>query len=312
MTAILSKIRKGISKTRDQVFNKITHAISRKSKIDDELLEEIEEILISGDVGVDTTLEIIDRIKVRVNKEKYENSEDLFQLLKEEIVKIFPENSYDNFKTQLNQIKPYVILIVGVNGTGKTTFIAKLAKKFQNMGKNMLLVAGDTFRAAAIEQLQEWADRINVEVVKHQMGADPGAVVFDALNSAKAKNRDLVIIDTAGRLHTKVNLMEELKKVKRVMQRVIPEAPHQIILVLDATTGQNSINQAKQFIDSVGVDGIALTKLDGTAKGGSTIGIADKLKIPVKYIGVGEGVDDLEEFDPKIFVDGLFELNEKT
>jgi fused signal recognition particle receptor len=312
MTAIFSKIRKGISKTRDQVFNKITYAISRKSKIDEELLEEIEEILISGDVGVDTTLEIIDRIKTRVKNEKYENSEDLFKLLKDEIVNIFPESNNQNILTKLDQIKPYIILVVGVNGTGKTTFIAKLAKQFQNSGKNVLLVAGDTFRAAAIEQLQEWADRINIEVIKHQMGADPGAVVYDALHAAKARGREVVIVDTAGRLHTKINLMEELKKIKRVMQSVIPEAPHQVILVLDATTGQNSINQAKQFIDSVGIDGIALTKLDGTAKGGSTIGIADKLKIPVQYIGVGEGIDDLEEFDPKLFVDGLFETTEKN
>ena len=312
MAAIFSKIRKGISKTRDQVFNKITYAISRKSKIDDELLEEIEEILISGDVGVDTTLEIIDRIKTRVKNEKYENSEDLFRLLKDEIISIFPESNNQNILTKLGQIKPYIILVVGVNGTGKTTFIAKLAKQLQNSGKNVLLVAGDTFRAAAIEQLQEWADRINVDVIKHQMGADPGAVVFDALNAAKARGREFVIVDTAGRLHTKINLMEELKKIKRVMQRVIPEAPHQVILVLDATIGQNSINQAKQFIDSIGIDGIALTKLDGTAKGGSTIGIVDKLKIPVQYIGVGEGIDDLEEFDPKLFVDGLFETTEKN
>ena len=312
MAAIFSKIRKGISKTRDQVFNKITYAISRKSKIDDELLEEIEEILISGDVGVDTTLEIIDRIKTRVKNEKYENSEDLFRLLKNEIISIFPESNNQNILTKLGQIKPYIILVVGVNGTGKTTFIAKLAKQLQNSGKNVLLVAGDTFRAAAIEQLQEWADRINIDVIKHQMGADPGAVVFDALNAAKARGREFVIVDTAGRLHTKINLMEELKKIKRVMQRVIPEAPHQVILVLDATIGQNSINQAKQFIDSIGIDGIALTKLDGTAKGGSTIGIVDKLKIPVQYIGVGEGIDDLEEFDPKLFVDGLFETTEKN
>lgn len=312
MAAIFSKIRKGISKTRDQVFNKITYAISRKSKIDDELLEEIEEILISGDVGVDTTLEIIDRIKTRVKNEKYENSEDLFRLLKDEIISIFPESNNQNILTKLGQIKPYIILVVGVNGTGKTTFIAKLAKQLQNSGKNVLLVAGDTFRAAAIEQLQEWADRINIDVIKHQMGADPGAVVFDALNAAKARGREFVIVDTAGRLHTKINLMEELKKIKRVMQRVIPEAPHQVILVLDATIGQNSINQAKQFIDSIGIDGIALTKLDGTAKGGSTIGIVDKLKIPVQYIGVGEGIDDLEEFDPKLFVDGLFETTEKN
>ena len=197
MAAIFSKIRKGISKTRDQVFNKITYAISRKSKIDDELLEEIEEILISGDVGVDTTLEIIDRIKTRVKNEKYENSEDLFRLLKNEIISIFPESNNQNILTKLGQIKPYIILVVGVNGTGKTTFIAKLAKQLQNSGKNVLLVAGDTFRAAAIEQLQEWADRINIDVIKHQMGADPGAVVFDALNAAKARGREFVIVDTA-------------------------------------------------------------------------------------------------------------------
>lgn len=312
MAAIFSKFRKGISKTRDQVFNKISYAISRKSKIDDELLEEIEEILISGDVGVETTLDIIDRIKTRVKKEKYEDAQNLYQLLKDEIVRIFPNENNVTISEQMNQVKPYVVLVVGVNGTGKTTFIAKLAQKLQNAGKDVLLVAGDTFRAAAIEQLQEWADRIQVDVIKHQMGADPGAVAFDALNAAKARQADVVIVDTAGRLHTKVNLMEELKKIKRVMQRVIPDAPHQVLLVLDATTGQNSINQAKQFIDSIGVDGIVLTKLDGTAKGGATIGIANKLNIPVQYIGVGEGIADLETFDPKIFVDGLFEVEEKA
>jgi fused signal recognition particle receptor len=307
MAAFFSKIRRGISKTRDQVFNRISLAISLKSKIDEELLEEIEEILISGDVGVETTMEIMDRIKSSVKKEKYENAQDLFQLLKDEIIRIFPANSDPNEAVQVRQVVPYVILVVGVNGTGKTTFIAKLARKYQADGKAVLLVAGDTFRAAAIEQLQEWADRINVEVIKHQMGADPGAVVFDALNAAKARKKDIIIVDTAGRLHTKVNLMEELKKIKRVMQRAIPDAPHEAILVLDATTGQNSISQAKQFIESVGISGIALTKLDGTAKGGATIGIAHQLGLPVQYIGVGESIDDLEIFDPKLFVDGLFE-----
>lgn len=307
--ALFSKFKEGISKTRNQVFDKISHAIARKSKIDDDLLEEIEEILISGDVGVETTLEIIERIKGRVKKEKYEEPDELFHLLKDEIAKIFPVGNNATLHNS-DFIKPFVILIVGVNGTGKTTFIAKLAKKCQDMGKDILLVAGDTFRAAAIEQLQEWADRIGADVVKHQMGADPGAVVFDALNAAKSRIKDIVIIDTAGRLHTKVNLMEELKKIKRVMQRVIPEAPHQVILVLDATTGQNSINQAKQFIESIGVDGIALTKLDGTAKGGATIGIAHKLGIPVQYIGIGEKIGDLEEFDPKLFAEGLFATEE--
>lgn len=309
--AIFSKIRQGISKTREQVFSRITHAISGKSKIDDELLDEIEEILISGDVGVDATLEIIERIKARIRKEKFEQVEDLYQLLKEEIINLFPSADGDA-AGGIDQPKPYVILVIGVNGTGKTTFIAKLARKLQDAGKGVLLVAGDTFRAAAIEQLQEWGDRIGTEVIKHQMGADPGAVVFDALTAAKAREKDVVIVDTAGRLHTKVNLMEELKKIKRVMQRVIPEAPHQVILVLDATTGQNSINQAKQFIDAVGVDGIALTKLDGTAKGGAVIGVTHKLGLPVQYIGVGERIDDLEEFDPKLFVEGLFETEESA
>lgn len=308
MAAFFSKLRQGISKTRDEVFNRISHAISLKSKIDDELLEEVEEILISGDVGVETTLELIDRIKARVRKEKYENAQNLFQLLKDEIIKIFPLDSNQKEAIQT----PYVILVVGVNGTGKTTFIAKLAKKYQADGRNVLLVAGDTFRAAAIEQLQEWASRINVDVVKHQMGADPGAVVFDALNAANARGKNVIIVDTAGRLHTKVNLMEELKKIKRVMQRAIPNAPHQVILVLDATTGQNSINQARKFIEAVGIDGIALTKLDGTAKGGSAIGIAHQLGIPVKYVGVGESLDDLGVFDPKVFVDGLFDVEQTT
>jgi fused signal recognition particle receptor len=308
MVALFSKLRQSISKTRDQVFNRISHAIALKSRIDDELLEEVEEILISGDVGVETTLEVIDRIKARVRKEKYENAHDLFQLLKDEIIKIFPASSNPSEAVQT----PCVILVVGVNGTGKTTFIAKLAKKYQTDGKDVLLVAGDTFRAAAIEQLQEWASRIDVEVVKHQMGADPGAVVFDALNAAKARGKNVIIVDTAGRLHTKVNLMEELKKLKRIMQRAIPDAPHQVILVLDATTGQNSINQARQFIEAVGISGIALTKLDGTAKGGSAIGIAHQLGIPVKYVGVGESIDDLEVFDPELFVDGLFDVEQTT
>ena len=304
--AILSKFRKGILKTRNQVFSRISSAVARKRKIDDELIDEIEEVLISGDVGVQTTLEIIEQIKIRVKKEKYEDPEDLLLLLQEQMIKTIPTQQM-TFLDEIEKTKPYVILVVGVNGVGKTTFIAKLAKKIQQEYKNILVVAGDTFRAAAIEQLQEWANRINVDIIKHQDGSDPGAVVFDALNAAKARESDVVLIDTAGRLHTKINLMEELKKIKRIIQKIIPEAPHQVILVLDANIGQNSMSQARQFIETIGVDGIALTKLDGTAKGGAAIGVSHNLNIPIKFMGIGEGVDDLEEFDPKLFVKSLFE-----
>ncbi|RMH96297.1 MAG: signal recognition particle-docking protein FtsY [Calditrichaeota bacterium] len=302
MAGLLDKIKKGFSRTREQVFDKITYAIRAHRKIDEELIEEIEDILISGDVGVDTTLEILDRVRRRVKKEKYENSEDLFRLLKEEIAGIFPPGS---FPEEVLPARPFVVLVVGVNGTGKTTSIAKLAYRLKQGGKKVLLAAADTFRAAAIEQLQVWADRVGVEVIRHQSGSDPGAVAFDAVQAAKARGVDVVLVDTAGRLHTKVNLMEELKKINRVMAKVIPEAPHLRLLVLDGTTGQNALAQARQFIEAVGVDGIVLTKLDGTAKGGAVIGIAHQLNVPVYYIGVGEGLDDLQPFDPHLYAEGL-------
>lgn len=304
MKSIFGKIKDGFSKTKTQVFDRINHAINAKKKIDDDLLEEIEEILISGDVGVDATLTVIDRVKQRVKREKYEESQELYRILKEEVANIFPE-------TQLSEshlpAAPYVIMVIGVNGAGKTTTIGKLASRLKANGKNVIVAAGDTFRAAAIEQLDVWADRVGVEIIKHQSNADPGAVAFDAMKAAQARNADVVIMDTAGRLHTKVNLMEELKKIQRVIQKVIPQAPHCNLLVLDGTTGQNALNQAKQFIDTVGVDGIVLTKLDGTAKGGAIIGIAHQLEVPVEYIGVGEQIDDLQPFDPEMYARGLFE-----
>ncbi len=302
MANFFSKIKQGLGKTRHQVFDKITRAISAKSTIDDELLEEIEEILISGDVGVEATMHILERVQERVRKEKYTHPDELFSILKEEIRNVFATP----FVLEKDlPFKPYVILVVGVNGTGKTTTIAKLARRFKNAGNRVILGAADTFRAAAIDQLEEWARRIGVEIVKHQPGSDPGAVAYDAVKAGVARGADVVILDTAGRLHTKVNLMEELKKVKRVIQKVIPEAPHEVYLVLDGTVGQNALSQARQFINAVGVTGIIMTKLDGTAKGGSLIGIAHQLKLPVKYIGVGEDMDDLELFDPQVFVDSL-------
>lgn len=303
MVSVFDKIKKGISKTKSQVFDRVTYAIKAKKRIDDELLEDIEEILISGDVGVETTLHIIDEVKRRVKKERYEDSDDLLKILKEEVAAVFPESKFQRSNLLPN---PYIILVVGVNGTGKTTSIAKLANRFQQEGKRVLLAAADTFRAAAIEQLQEWANRINVEIIKHQSGSDPGAVVFDALQAAHSRQAEVIIIDTAGRLHTKVNLMEELKKIRRVIQKVFPDAPHLNLLVIDATTGQNAVNQARQFIDSVEVNGIVLTKLDGTAKGGAIIGIAHQLNLPVEYVGVGEAIDDLQPFNPEFYAEGLF------
>ncbi len=300
----LSKIKKGLQKTREQVFGQIQTTIFAARKIDDELLEEIEDLLISGDVGVDTTMEIIDRLKRRVKREKFENNEQLLEILKDEIAGMFASDAVSPAPTP----QPLVILIVGVNGTGKTTSIGKLAWRYRNEGKSVMVVAADTFRAAAIEQLQIWAERSGADFIRHQSGADPAAVIFDALQAARARGRDVVIIDTAGRLHTKVNLMEELKKIHRVIKKVIPEAPHQSLLVLDATVGQNALSQARQFIEAVGINGIILTKLDGTAKGGAIIGISHQLNIPVKYVGLGEKIEDLEPFDPRAFVDGLFEV----
>jgi fused signal recognition particle receptor len=299
----LKKFKSGLSRTREQVFGQIQNVIFMARKIDDELLEEIEDLLLSGDVGIDTTTEIIERIKKGVKRQKCQSSEELFDLLKTEITKMFVKNENLNYSIFP---KPYVILVIGVNGTGKTTTIAKLAALYKREGKKVLAVAADTFRAAAIEQLQIWVEKVGVDFLKHQSGADPAAVVFDAIQAAQAREVNVVIIDTAGRLHTKVNLMEELKKIKRIIQKNIPEAPHQTLLVLDATIGQNSISQATQFIESVGVSDIVLTKLDGTAKGGAIIGISYKLGIPVAYVGLGEGMDDLQPFDARLFVEGLF------
>ncbi len=299
----LEKIKSGLSKTREQVFGQIQTVIFTAKKIDEELLEEIQDLLISGDVGVDTAEEIIDRLQKEARKKRYEDPQQLYELLKSIIGDMFAPDSHPfDFDTY----RPYVILVVGVNGTGKTTSIAKMAALFRQQGKKVILAAADTFRAAAIEQLQIWAERAGADLVKHQSGSDPAAVVFDALRAARARNADVVLVDTAGRLHTKVNLMEELKKIKRVIQKEIPEAPHQTLLVLDATIGQNAITQAKQFVEAVGITGIVLTKLDGTAKGGAVIGISHKLQIPIKFVGLGEKMDDLQPFDPRLFVEGLF------
>jgi fused signal recognition particle receptor len=299
---------KGLEKTKTSVFSRISHAIAGKSKVDDEVLDNLEEILITSDVGVETTLKIIDRIEKRVARDKYVGTAELNKILKEEIAALLQENqSGDGTTFDITGKKPYVIMVVGVNGVGKTTTIGKLAHNFKKAGKKVVLGASDTFRAAAVEQLKIWAERVDVPIVQQGMGADPASVAFDTVKSAVAQDADVVIIDTAGRLHNKVNLMRELSKIKSVMQKVIPDAPHEVLLVLDASTGQNAIEQAKQFIAATEVNALALTKLDGTAKGGVVIGISDQFKIPVKYIGVGEGIDHLQVFDRKAFVDSLFE-----
>ncbi len=299
---------KGLAKTKESVFKKLTRAVAGKSKVDDDVLDELEEVLITSDVGVDTTLKIIERIEGRVAKDKFMSTSELNQILKEEIAALLAENESQKAEDfQLPESKePYVIMVVGVNGVGKTTTIGKLSHKFKSAGKSVVLGAADTFRAAAIEQLQVWADRVDVPLVKQKMGSDPASVAFDTLNSAKTKNADVVIIDTAGRLHNKVNLMNELTKVKKVMDRVVPGAPHEIILVLDGSTGQNAFEQAKEFTKATEVNSLVITKLDGTAKGGVVIGVSDQFKIPVKYIGIGEGMDDLQVFDKFEFVDSLF------
>ncbi len=301
-------LNKGLEKTRDSVFSKLGRAIVGKSKVDDEVLDNLEEVLITSDVGVETTLKIIDRIEKRVARDKYLGTAELNQLLRDEIVSLLEENNtVDVSDFDLPERKdPYVIMVVGVNGVGKTTTIGKLAYNFKQAGKTVLLGAGDTFRAAAIDQLQIWADRVQVPIIKQSMGADPASVAFDTLASAKAVGIDVVIIDTAGRLHNKVNLMNELSKIKKVMQKVIPDAPHEVLLILDGSTGQNAFEQAKQFTLATDVTALALTKLDGTAKGGVVIGISDQFKIPVKYIGIGEKMSDLQIFDRKEFVDSLF------
>ena len=299
---------KGLEKTKTSVFNRISHAIAGKSKVDDEVLDELEEILITSDVGVETTLKIIDRIEKRVARDKYVGIEELNAILKEEIMGLLQENqSGDGTTFDITGKKPYVIMVVGVNGVGKTTTIGKLAHNFKKAGKKVVLGASDTFRAAAVEQLKIWAERVDVPIVQQGMGADPASVAFDTVKSAVAQDADVVLIDTAGRLHNKVNLMRELTKIKQVMQKVVPDAPHEVLLVLDASTGQNAIEQARQFTAATEVNALALTILDGTAKGGVVIGISDQFKIPVKYIGVGEGIDHLQVFDRKAFVDSLFE-----
>ena len=300
---------KGLEKTKESVFSRITKAIVGKSTVDDEVLDNLEEILITSDVGVETTLKIIDRIQKRVARDKYVGTSELNRILKEEIMALLQENESGDGTTFDIPVgkKPYVIMVVGVNGVGKTTTIGKLAYNFKKAGKKVVLGASDTFRAAAVSQLEIWAERVGVPIVQQGMGADPASVAFDTVKSAVAQDADVVIIDTAGRLHNKVNLMRELTKIKTVMQKVIPDAPHEILLVLDASTGQNAIEQAKQFTAATEVNALALTKLDGTAKGGVVIGISDQFKIPVKYIGVGEGIDHLQVFDRKAFVDSLFE-----
>lgn len=301
---------KGLEKTRRSVFSKLSKAVVGKSKVDDEVLDNLEEALVTSDVGVQTTLKIIERIEARVARDKYLGTAELNQMLKEEIELLFTENNTQDgtdFDLPVNK-KPYVIMVVGVNGVGKTTTIGKLAYNFKRVGKSVLLGAADTFRAAAVDQLTIWADRVGVPIVSQGMGADPASVAYDTLKSAVNNDVNVVIIDTAGRLHNKINLMNELSKVNRVMQKVIPDAPHEILLVLDASTGQNAIEQARQFIAATDVNAIALTKLDGTAKGGVVIGISDQFKIPVKYIGVGEQKEDLQIFNRKEFVDTLFQL----
>jgi fused signal recognition particle receptor len=299
---------KGLSKTKESVFSKLAKAIVGKSRVDDSVLDELEEILITSDVGVDTTLKIISRIEKRAAADKYVNTEELTKILREEIAALLTENKTEDMGdfTIPENVKPYVIMVVGVNGVGKTTTIGKLAYQFKKNGKNVYLGAADTFRAAAVEQLTIWGKRVGVPVIKQNMGADPASVAYDTLHSAKANNADIVIIDTAGRLHNKINLMNELTKIKNVMKKIVPDAPHEILLVLDGSTGQNAFEQAKQFTAATEVNALAITKLDGTAKGGVVIGISDHFKVPVKYIGLGEGIEDLQVFNKKVFVDSLF------
>ena len=300
------KLNDGLEETKSSLFEKISKKVVGKSKIDDEDLDDIEEILITSDIGVDTSLKIIESLEKRVQKEKYISSDELTKILKEEIELLLVNSSDIDSDVKFESDIPYVIMVVGVNGVGKTTTIGKLAYKFKKSGFKVVLGAADTFRAAAIDQLTIWADRVEVEIVKQNMGSDPASVAYDTLQSAISKNADVVIIDTAGRLHNKVNLMNELSKVKSVMSKLIPNAPHDVLLVLDASTGQNAIEQAKQFSSVTQVNSLALTKLDGTAKGGVVIGISDQLKIPVRFIGVGEAMEDLQIFNKETFVDTLF------
>ncbi|MGC9374255.1 MAG: signal recognition particle-docking protein FtsY [Bacteroidales bacterium] len=298
---------KGLEKTKENVLKKLSRAVIGKTKVDDEVLDNLEEVLITSDVGVNTTLKIIERIENRVSRDKYLSTEELNIILKEEIAALLEENNSSDIELSFSSHnKPYVIMVVGVNGVGKTTTIGKLAYQFKNMGKKVYLGAADTFRAAAVDQLTIWAERVGVPIIKQKMGSDPASVAFDTLTSAKSNDADVVIIDTAGRLHNKINLMNELSKIKKVMNRVVDGAPHEILLILDGSTGQNAFEQAKQFTHATDVTALALTKLDGTAKGGVVIGISDQFKIPVKYIGIGEKMEDLQVFNKKEFVDSLF------
>ncbi len=299
---------RGLVKTRENVFSRLTRAVAGKSKVDDEVLDNLEEVLVSSDVGVDTTLRIIERVSKRVARDKYVGTSELNAILREEIAGLLEENSstqVSGFDAPLPS-KPYVILVVGVNGVGKTTTIAKLAYNFRMAGRSVLLGAADTFRAAAIEQLKIWSERAGVPMISQQMGSDPASVAYDTVTSAVASGTDIVIIDTAGRLHNKIGLMNELSKIRRVMEKVIPSAPHEVLLVLDGSTGQNAFEQAKQFTAATEVNALAITKLDGTARGGVVIGISDQFRIPVKYIGVGEKMEDLRVFDRYAFVESLF------
>ena len=299
---------KGLEKTKSSFFEKLSKAVAGKSKVDDHVLDNLEEVLVTSDVGVQTTLKIIERVETRVAKDKYLGTEELNLILREEIAALLSKTDSGNATEFLvnSQAKPYVIMVVGVNGAGKTTTIGKLAYQLKKQGLEVVLGAADTFRAAAIDQLQVWAERVNIPIVKQNMGSDPASVAFDTLESSVSSKADVVIIDTAGRLHNKVNLMNELTKIKRVMQKVVPNAPHEILLVLDGSTGQNAFEQAKQFTAATDVNALAVTKLDGTAKGGVVIGISDQFKIPVKYIGVGEGIEDLQVFNKIEFVDSFF------
>ena len=301
------KLDKGLEKTKESVFSKLTRIVAGKSKVDAEVLDDLEEVLITSDVGVQTTVKIIERIESRVAKDKFLGTSELNSILREEISELLSENHSEELQGfSIPDKRPYIIMVVGVNGVGKTTTIGKLAYQLKKKGFNVVLGAADTFRAAAIEQLEIWSERVGVPIVKQKMGSDPASVAFDTLQSATTQGADVVIIDTAGRLHNKVNLMNELGKVKKVMQKIVPDAPHEILLVLDASTGQNAIEQAKQFTLATDVNALALTKLDGTAKGGVAIGVSDQFKIPVKYIGVGEGIEDLQPFNKGEFVDSLF------
>ncbi|MCK9448239.1 MAG: signal recognition particle-docking protein FtsY [Bacteroidales bacterium] len=303
------ELDKGLEKTRESVFSKISKVIVGKSKVDDEVLDELEEVLITSDVGVHTTLKIIERIEVRVARDKYLGASELNRILKEEIAALLQENQTTDIEgfDFPERDTPYVILVVGVNGVGKTTTIGKLAYNFKQAGKSVVLGAADTFRAAAVDQIKIWGERVDVPVISQGMGADPASVAYDTLNSAISNNKDVAIIDTAGRLHNKVNLMKELTKIKTVMQKLLPDAPHEILLILDGSTGQNAIEQARQFMAATEVNALALTKLDGTAKGGVVIGISDQFKIPVKYIGIGEKMTDLQVFNRAAFVESLFD-----